>query len=61
MRVCHRCQGTVTQDYFEDLRMGPTAIVGWKCINCGACGDLPDASWKWRTGSSPGVLQVEGG
>jgi dissimilatory sulfite reductase (desulfoviridin) alpha/beta subunit len=60
MNHCYRCHGCTVRDCLEDLRVGDTPIEGYKCINCGACGDLPDASWK-RQGVRGYQLQVEGG
>ena len=44
--TCYRCRGLTVRDRFEDVRVGSTPIDGYKCVNCGACGDLPSAQWK---------------
>ncbi len=56
--TCYRCHGYTVRDRFEDSRTGAKPIEGYKCVNCGACGDLPNASWKSQ-GVSPYRLQVE--
>lgn len=46
MTTCYRCHGYTVYDPLEDLRTGEQPVSGWKCVNCGAWGDLPNASWK---------------
>ena len=55
--VCARCHGFTVRERFEDFHVGAKPIEGWKCVNCGACGDQPDASWK-QEGVKPFTLQV---
>lgn len=57
--MCYRCHGYTIRERFEDHHAGLTPIEGYKCVNCGACGDLPNASWRGQ-GVSPYQLQVEG-
>lgn len=44
--MCYRCRGYVIRERLEDLQTGLKPLDGWKCVNCGACGDMPNASWK---------------
>lgn len=48
MNICSRCHGCTVRDRFDDTRAEVAPIDGWKCVNCGSCGDLPDATWKWK-------------
>lgn len=59
--MCYRCHGYTIRERFEDHQAGLAPMEGYKCVNCGACGDLPNASWK-RGGVQipPFVLQVGG-
>lgn len=60
MNRCYRCHGYIIQDRFEDLLAGTTPITGYKCVNCGSWGDLPNASWQGRGIQPYNMLQVEG-
>lgn len=57
--MCYRCRGLTVRDRFEDVKVGMRAIEGYKCVNCGAYGDLPNASWR-QQGVSPHRVQVGG-
>jgi len=60
MTTCYRCHGCTVRDRFEDVRTGVKPIEGWKCVNCGACGDLPNATWK-RQGLSLDIYALSNG
>jgi hypothetical protein len=55
MTNCHRCGGLVIKEWFTDERGGAHAIDGWRCVICGACGDLPHAQWKQPGVTAPRV------
>lgn len=59
--TCYRCHGLTVRDRFEDLREGSRPLEGYKCVNCGACGDLPTAQWRRDGVISPFYLQRVGG
>lgn len=56
--MCYRCHGYTIRERFEDHHAGLAPVEGYKCVNCGACGDAPDASWATRI--APFTLQASG-
>ena len=52
---CQRCGGLTIPERFEDTWASEPVVEGWRCVNCGACGDGPHAAWK------PRMRSLEGG
>jgi hypothetical protein len=38
---CPRCEGFIVKEFLVDVRRGSlSGHPGWRCINCGAIGDI---------------------